>query len=115
MMATKPNFTLKQKEAKTLRFTIRDKLTGAVVDVSSATLTFAGQKQVNPDGLDITKADGTFGKVDAENGIVTLPLSASDLDLDAEVYECELKVEFSASNIDKSTHIELTIEEAITT
>jgi len=113
-MATKPNFTLKQGEAKTLRFTIRDKTTGEVVDVSSATLTFGGQKQVNPDGLDISKADGTFTKTDAASGIVLLPLSASDLDLDAEVYECELKVEFAADNIDKSTHIELTIQEAIT-
>lgn len=112
-MASRPNFSLKQGVAKTIKFTIKDKDTKEVLDVSSATLTFSGEKHENPQGLSISKADGDFDKTDANVGVVLLPLSSSDLDLDAVLYTCELKVEFSASNIDKSVDIDLNIIEAV--
>ncbi len=105
--------SFKQKEAQTVRFTVTD-ATDAVVDLSTATLTFA-VKKYGAAAYAILKADATFDKTQAALGIVTVPLSATDLDLAQGEYGGELKMYFSAANIDKSADITVVIKQAMTT
>ncbi len=114
-MPSRPSFTLKQGEAKTIQFTVKDKTTHEAIDLTGSTLTFGAKKKVNPSGLDISKSNSDFTRTDEENGIVGLPLDDTDTDIDAVEYTCELKVEFSASNIDKSVDMDLKIDEAVIT
>lgn len=105
--------TLKQKEAKTLRFTITSG--GSPVDVSLATLSFMVKRTAaaaDSEAL-ITKTNETFVKTDAATGVVLLPLSATDLSLEPGSFVAELKTSFSQSNIDKSATIAFTVERAV--
>jgi nitrogen fixation protein FixH len=105
--------SLKQQEAKTVRFTIKDK-TGAAVDLTGSVCSFQVVSRSDYQVKLITKSDGDFGKTDADSGVLSLPLSATDLDLQDGVYDAELRIEFSSSNIDKSKTIRFVIEKAIT-
>ena len=105
--------TLKQREAKTIRFTVTD--AGGAVDLSTATLTFGVKKNKSDAAYVILKLDAVFGKALAATGIVTVPLLATDTDLDQGEYIGELRTFFSATNIDKSADITIIIEEAVTT
>lgn len=107
------DLTFKYKEAKTITVTIKNKDTGAVVDVSSATLTFEARPE-NGESSVITVADGAMGKGQAASGIVTIPFSSSNLDNPPGKYIGELKTQFSAANIDKSDNITIEIEGAVT-
>ncbi len=108
--------TVKQREAKTIRFTITD--ADGAVDLSTATLAFmAKSAKSDPDGSAIiTKINANFIRAapySDSGGIVGLPLAASDLDQDHATYRGELKINFSASSIDKSADINLVIERAV--
>ena len=107
------DIVLKRKEAKTITFTITDS-DGSAVDVSSATLTFAVKQNITDSTVIITKADGDFDKTQAANGIVTCILTATDTDRSADDFVGELKIYFSASNVDKSSTINISIKEAVT-
>jgi hypothetical protein len=102
--------TLKRKEAKTIRFTVTSD--GVAADVSTATLSFQIKSDKDGDAL-VSKADGDFDKTDAATGVVTVPLSATNLDLTPGKYYGELRTTFSASNIDKSGDITIKIEKAV--
>lgn len=109
---------LKQKEAKTVRFTVTDS-NGDAVDLSSATLSFMARESTS-DGLGATvsieKSNSDFLRTppyDDANGVVGLSLSTDNLDLEAARYHSELKVVFAADNIDKSANIALIIEESV--
>jgi hypothetical protein len=104
---------VKQKEAKTLRFTCRSN--GTPVDLSSATLAFMvkAAKTDSDNQAKISKVDADFGKSQAVAGIITLPISASDLNQTAGLYLGELKITFAASAIDKSADISIIIEQAV--
>ena len=105
---------LKQKEAKTIKFTIKDS-NGNAIDCSSATFFFGVKKSKSHATYKIQKNDSDFDKTNASNGIVTVNLNTTDLNLDAEKYYAELKIVFSAStNVNKSEDIELNIIEAVT-
>lgn len=104
--------SFKRKEAKTIRFTIKD-VAGAAVDVSAATLTFGVKRRKDDPGYIVEKADGTFDKTDAVDGIVTVPLSATDLDHEQDDYIGELRIQFSGSNIDKSADIDFVITDPV--
>lgn len=102
---------IKQKEAKTLTFTIKDS-DGAVIDVSSATLTFIVKSGMEGT-LIFTKDDADFDKTDAANGVVSVVLTTTDTDRTG-TYIGELKTHFSDTNIDKSSNIEIIMQKAIT-
>ena len=105
--------TLKAGEAKTIRFTVTD-ADGVAVNLSSATLTFVVKKRKGSDvSADIAKNDGNFNKTQAASGIVDVDISSSNSNLPAANYIGELKIIFSATNIDKSADITFTIEEAV--
>jgi len=104
--------TLKQKEAKTVKFTIKDEA-GNVVDVSGATLSFQVKKSKSDTTPKISKTDTDFDKAQAASGIVTVNLTTTDTNLDPGVYVAELKIEFTATNIDKSADIVFEIQQAV--
>lgn len=103
--------TLKQKEAKTIRFTVKD-ADGAAVDLSG-TLQFDIKRHKRDTSATVTKADAAFDKTLAALGIVTVPLSSTDLDLEYGDYVGEFKITFSATNIDKSADISIEIQQAV--
>ena len=89
-----------RKEAKTLKFTVTDS-SGNIIDVSSATCYLYIKNNIeDPDSL-ITKLDSDFNKAQASNGILKVTLTSDDLDRYGTFYGI-LKLEFSATNIDKS-------------
>lgn len=100
--------SFKRKEAKTVRLTIKD-ANGDPISVSAATLTFGVKRLKSDSSYIIEIADGTFDKTLAASGIVTFPLSATNLDQNPALYVGELKIHFSGSNIDKSADIDFTI------
>lgn len=108
--------TLKQKEAKTLKFAITD--VDGVVDLSTATLSFMVKRVLSDGDVDalITKEDGDFLRTspyDDSLGSVGLPISANDLDQTAGTYTGELKTVFSGSSVDKSSNMTFKIESAV--
>ncbi len=109
------DIVLKQKEAKTIRFTLRRSDTGAVIDIpDTATFTFE-VRTTDADATDvITKADGDFDKTDKDSGTLKLDLSTSDLDLDVGKYVGELKSVLATDHTDKSNDITIEIQQATT-
>ena len=105
--------TFKQAEAKTITFTCL--VDGAVYDLTAASFSFMVKKSKND--LDaaakITKVDGDFGKTLVSTGIITLPLSAVDLNQTPGEYTGELKISIGGANIDKSEDIPITIEQPV--
>lgn len=104
--------TVKQKEAKTVRFTVTD-ADGSAVDLSTSTLQFDIKRHKRDTTALVTKADAVFDKTSAALGIVTVPLSETDLDQAYGDYVGELKIVFSGSNIDKSADISIEIQKAV--
>lgn len=104
---------LKQKEAKTVQFTIKENNTA--LNVTGATFTFGFKENRSDTSLLVTKNHADFDTGSAANGIVSVTLTSTDLDQDPGIYLGELKTQLSASNIDKSEDIILLIEEAIIT
>lgn len=103
-----PDIELKQNEAKTITFTVTD-ADGNAVDVSSATFTLKFKSNRQATGYVIEKADGDFDKTQGASGIVTVDLSTTDTNQTAGDYVGELTITISASNIDKSKDITMTI------
>jgi hypothetical protein len=105
------SITFKVGEAKTIRFTVTDD--GAAVDLSTATLRFLLKESKADTEYLVSKEDGDFGKAQASSGIVTVPLSSTDLTQSVGRYVGELEITFSASNVDRSTDIDVVIEQAV--
>lgn len=97
---------LVQKEAITLKFTIRDKKTREkITDGSLLTATCAlyikENKEDDFNDAKITKSDSNFDKSFSSTGIVKVSLSSNDLDIYGNYYGL-LKIIFSSTNIQKS-------------
>lgn len=90
-----------QKEVVILELTIKDKDTGAILDVSSATITLYC-KDVLDDSTtyQFTIADGSIDKTQGASGIIQVPLSSTNLDWYGTKY-CILKIQFSPTNVRK--------------
>jgi len=107
--------TLKQGEAKTIKFTARD-AAGAAVDLSAATLLLGVKKVVTDTSYVFSHLDADFDKTNAANGIVTVDLIDDDTDQEEWVYLGELKCTWDAGTvINKSATFYLNIINAITT
>lgn len=103
-------FALIKGEIKRVKFTVTDENNDAV-DCSSATCTFHAKKTMG-DVADLTVADGTMDKTSAASGIIYVPIDTTNLTHSTD-YFCELKVEYSATSIDHSGEIILTINQSI--
>lgn len=112
MTTTAADITLRQGEAKTLKFTVTCEK-GVAANLSTATMYFAVKKKKRNDVILIEKAHASFDMSQAVSGIVTVPVSAADTSLYPGRYEGELKTTFSASNIDKSADIIIDIERSV--
>jgi len=102
---------LKSGEAKEIVFTITDAASTSV-DVSSATVTFV-MKRVGGGATSISKADTSFNKTNAGNGVISCVLTSTDTQLPGR-YVGELKINFNTNNVDKSRDIDILINEAVT-
>lgn len=92
-----------QKEAKTLKFTVTNKKTGVVVDVSSVTAILKIKRTLSTTTYLAEKADSDFNKTLGLSGILSVGLTSSDLDFTNTAY-IVLKITFSATNIDKTIY-----------
>lgn len=99
---------VKQKEAKTVRFTI-----SGTFDLSMAEFVYAVKNKKSEGAYVIKKEDTDFDKTEITNRKVKVTLTESDLDLVAGSYISELKIILGADNIDKSADITLMVEEAV--
>ena len=108
-----PEINLKRGEAKTLTFTVKDRTSGAVVDLSNATMTFSVKTSKAVGTTTIQRTGTAFGTADASKGIVTLNLTESDTDINPLTYVSELKTRFGSTISDKSADIDFIIGTAV--
>lgn len=105
--------TLKQGEAKTITFTVKD-AAGVAVNLSAATLTLGVKKAKTDTAYALTKADGVFGKTQAALGIVTVALAEADTDLAEGTYIGELELSWTGGTvIEKTADFYLQIKGAV--
>lgn len=103
--------SIKQGEARTLSFTITD-LDGEAISVTDATMSFVVKEQKTDTEYMIEKEHDVFDMTYASDGIVTLPLSDTDTDIEPESYVAELKAEIDSANIIKSEDIDFVVEKS---
>ena len=105
--------TMKQGEAKTITFTVKD-ADGVVVNLSAATLTLGVKKAKGDTAYSISKADGDFNKALAATGIVTVDFTATNTNLPEATYVGELKCSWTGGAvINKSSDFYLQIRQAV--
>jgi hypothetical protein len=106
---------LKTGEAKTLTLTITD-ADAVAVDLSQATLALGVKKAKTDVAYSISKDDTAFNKDQAAAGIVTVPLTATDLALAEGTYIGELKCSWVGPPevIEKSADFFIQIKQAVT-
>ena len=104
---------IKQGEAKTITFTVRDAL-GTGVDLSGAALLLGVKKDKSEADYIITKTDQDFDKSRAANGIVAVNLAAADTNQPEATYIGELKCAWTGPVIKKSDDFFLQIKKAVT-
>ncbi len=106
---------LKQGEAKTLSITVKDS-DGAVVDLSEATLLLGVKKAKSDAAYAFSKEDAAFDKAQANMGVVTVPLAATDTNQPEGTYIGELRCSWDGPPevIDKSADFLIQIRKAVT-
>jgi len=111
-MACEDAIKLIQLEAKSLVFTVVNKRTNQVLDVSSADCAFEIKRSLGESEKLADKDDTAFDKSDGVNGILRLQLDDTDLDWHGEAYGI-LTIVFDSNNKDKSIYkMELTQSKA---
>ncbi len=105
--------TLKQREARNLTFTVQEQ--GEAVDLSSASLFFGVKERKGDTAFALAKEDADFDKSQAQNGVVTVFLTAADTDLSPWAYVGELQVSFPGpqATVSKSADLIVQIEQAV--
>jgi hypothetical protein len=106
---------IKQGEAKTITFTVKDAL-GVAVDLSAATLLFGVKNDKAAAAYTFSKLDAAFNKAQAALGIVSVDLSATDTNQPEGTYTGELKCSWTGppAVVNKSADFYLQIKKAIT-
>ena len=104
---------VKQGEAKTITFTVKDAL-GTGVDLSGAALLLGVKKDKAEADYTFAKADQEFDKSQAANGIVSVNLSATDTNQPEATYIGELQCAWAGQVIKKSEDFFLQIKRAVT-
>ena len=104
---------IKQGEAKTVTFTVKDAL-GTGVDLSGAALLLGVKKDKSEAEYTFSKTDPEFDKSQAANGVVSVNLSAADTDQPEATYIGELKCSWTGPVIKKSEDFFLQIKRAVT-
>ena len=102
---------LKQGEAKSLRFNIEK--ADKCISVIDASISFMVKELKSDQAHLISKHTEDFDLSEAANGVIVLPLSKTDTDLEPASYVSELKVTFDENSIVKSEDIEFIVEESV--
>jgi len=104
------SISVKQKEAKTVGFTI-----SGTFSLTAAVFTFGVKKNKADTTYTIKKDDADFDKTEIASRKVKIKLSADNLNQSGGMYIGELKTVVSADNIDKSNDIDFEIIGAVIT
>lgn len=104
---------IKQGEAKTVTFTVKDDL-GNGVDLSGATLLLGVKKDKSDADYIFSKDDQEFDHSQAANGIVSVNLTATDTNQPEATYIGELRCAWDGPVIKKSEDFFLQINRAVT-
>jgi ribosomal protein S11 len=104
---------IKQGEAKTISFTVKD-AQGAGVDLSGAVLLLGVKKDKSDSDYTFSKADQEFDKSQAANGIVAVNLTASDTNQPEATYIGELRCAWAGPVIKKSEDFFFQVKRAVT-
>jgi hypothetical protein len=106
--------TIKQGEAKTITFTVKD-ADGVAVDLSSAELALGVKRNKTDASFAIQKDDADFETTQAASGIVSVDLSETDTNLEEATYVGELKCSWTGPPvvIDKSADFYIQIKGAV--
>ena len=106
---------LKQGEAKTVIFTVTDS-DGVAVDLSEATLLLGVKKAKSDTAYTFSKEDAAFVKSRADEGIVSVDLSAADTNQTEGTYIGELKCSWTSptATVEKSEDFYFQIKRAVT-
>ncbi|MGB8993631.1 MAG: hypothetical protein WCD80_16355 [Desulfobaccales bacterium] len=104
---------IKQGEAKTITFTVKD-AQGMGVDLTGATLLLGVKKDKSEADYTLAKADTEFDKSGAASGIVSVNLSATDTAQPEATYIGELRCAWAGPVIKKSEDFYLQIKGAVT-
>jgi hypothetical protein len=104
---------VKQGEAKTITFTVKD-AQGTGVDLSAATLLLGVKKDKSEARYTFTKTDLEFDKSQAASGIVSVNLTAADTGQPEATYIGELRCAWAGPVIKKSDDFFLQVKGAVT-
>ena len=104
--------TLKQGEAKALRFTVTDSDSDAI-DCSSSICTFTVKTDKSSATNLIQKEDASFDKTNAATGILLLPLNVTDTNQTPQEYIAELKIYLAVTSILKSVDITFIVQKSV--
>jgi hypothetical protein len=107
------NMVIKQGEARTITFTVKDAL-GTGVDLSGAVLLLAVKQDKSEAEYTFAKADPELDKSQAASGVVSVNLNAADTDQPEATYIGELKCTWAGPVIKKSEDFFLQIKRAVT-
>ncbi|MBI9086816.1 MAG: BppU family phage baseplate upper protein [Desulfobacterales bacterium] len=102
---------IKQGEARTLAFTITRN--SASLSLEGTTLEFVVKENKNDTDYIIQKVNADFGIIQADEGIVTLSLTAEDTQITPDVYVAELRIALVDDSIVKTEDIDFIIERSV--
>jgi hypothetical protein len=104
---------IKQGEAKTITFTVKDGQ-GTGVDLSGAALLLGVKKDKSEADYTFAKPDAEFDKSQAAMGVVSVNLTAGDTDQPEATYIGELRCSWDGPVIKKSDDFFVQIKRAVT-
>jgi hypothetical protein len=105
--------TIKQGEAKTITFTVKD-AAGAAVNLTAATLLLGVKKDKGDTAYAFSKEDAAFNKGQAALGIVSVNLTAADTNQPEGTYIGEFKCAWAGPVVQKSEDFYFQIKRAVT-
>ena len=82
-------------EGQPLTFTIL--IGGEAPDLTGATFSFVVKRRFTDTSYEIEKVDGDFNKSQVDEGIVSVPITTADTDIEPAIYVGQLKIVITAS------------------
>ena len=103
---------LKRKEGKEIEFFYKDAV-GDPIDVSTATFSLVIKRHKDEEAYLVQKQDGDFDKSEGANGIATVVLTPTNLDLEPGIYVGEIECNFGLDVVDRSKDLIIKIEKPV--
>lgn len=99
-------------EQKILKFTLTDKNTKLLVNLTGCTFEFKAVIESEISIKSITKSDIDFNKIQVALGIIKITLTSGDLDTVGK-FDCQLKITFLNGEIDKSEQFNIYVDNSL--